>query len=103
MKTLFDVDPLTGAQTFFHSDVDGEGFVLEKKQDITACVELSQAEFNSVNENAPWRDITKVASVPLSEVDELMRVGIWYDDRALMRWIQDRDHSKFRTRPGRVA
>lgn len=44
MKRLIDYDPLTGAQTWFHSDgQDGKHFFIEDIQDCTGIIEGNKA------------------------------------------------------------
>lgn len=103
MKKLLDFNPFTGVRKFFHSDSDGENFAIESVQDVTPVVELTQAEFNAIDERAPWKgDMHKVASIPLNVMGELQRTGIWFDDDALKKWMNDPANRKYRTRPGRV-
>jgi hypothetical protein len=103
MKRLLDFDPITKTRRVFHYDQVEEKATIETKQDVTACVELTQAEFNAMDERAPWKgDFVKAASIPLSVMGKLMREGIWYDDAALRKWLNDRDNRKLRTHTGRV-
>lgn len=101
MARLFDVDPITKTRRLFHWNEADESFHIETQQDVSACVELTQAEFNSFDERAPWKgDLHKVASIPMTVVAELQRTGVWYDDAALNKYLDDRNNLKFRTRPG---
>ena len=103
MQRLFSVDPVTRTRKTFHWNESDESFVIETKQDVTDAVELTQAEFNAMDERSRWGDMSKVASIPMTEVAELQRKGIWQDDRALLKWLDDRNNRKYRTRPGRLA
>lgn len=103
MSILFDYDPVTKTRKDFHWNESDESFVIESKQDVTACVELSQAEFNAHDERTPWKgDMVKAASIPMNMVGELQRLGIWYDDKALAAWLNDPANKRFRTRPGKL-
>lgn len=104
MGRVLSHDPATKMVEKFHWDEVNEQFVIESRQDISQCVELTQAEFNTFGKKAAWKgDFHKVASVPLTVVADLTRRGIWQDDDALKKWLSDRDHLKFRARPGRLA
>ena len=73
-----------------HPDGDG-GVVIETKQDCSDIVEQNKKEFNSFDERARWgNDIfsNKVASIPLTAIDDLQRKGI-------MRGFTVLDQKKF--------
>lgn len=101
---VFATDPITKTVERFWWDPVDESFVIETRQDVTDCVELTQAEFAMIDERAPWKgDLHKVASIPMTVVAELQRQGIWQDDAKLRKWLDDRDNRRFRTRPGRLS
>lgn len=101
MKRLFDQDPITKTAKFFRYDHTDDSCSIETIQDVTPVVELTKAEFATMDERAPWKkDMVRVASIPLTEVGKLMAAGIWQDDKKLRRWLNDRDNNAFRTRPG---
>ena len=101
MQRLLDFNPVTKTRQTFHYDEVEDKATVHTEQDVTACVELTQAEFNALDERAPWKgDFVKAASIPLTEVSRLMASGIWMDDNALKKYLNDRDNRKLRTRPG---
>jgi hypothetical protein len=101
MQRLLSFDPITKTRHVFHWDPVEETSTIHSEQDVTACLELSQAEYAATDERAPWKkDMQKVASIPMNEVGELMRSGVWFDDQALKKYLNDRDRRRFRTRPG---
>lgn len=103
MKRLFDADPINKTRQIFHFNEADDSFVIESRQDVSACVELTRAEYAATDERAPWKkEMTHAARIPLNEVAELMRTGVWMDDKALLKWLDDRDHLGFRVRPGRL-
>ena len=77
-----------------HPDGDG-GVVIETKQDCSDIVEQNKKEFNSFDERARWgNDIfsNKVASIPLTAIDDLQRKGIMrgfavVDQKKFNEWL----------------
>jgi hypothetical protein len=92
-----------------HPDGDG-GVVIETKQDCSDIVEQNKKEFNSFDERARWgNDIfsNKVASIPLTAIDDLQRKGIMrgfavVDQKKFNEWLNHPDQRFFRTRPGKL-
>lgn len=102
MSRILEYDPVTKRQQVFETHADGRLTVFGQ-QDVTDILELSQAEYNSIDERARWKDgMNHVGRIPLEIVDDLMRCGIWYDDAALERWLDDPANRKWRVRPGRL-
>ena len=64
-----------------HADGEG-GLVVETIQDVTSIVEANKAEYNALDYGARWGDFTKVASIPMTVVDDLNKKGIMkgYED-----------------------
>ena len=52
---VFATDPITKTVERFYWDPVDESFVIETRQDVTDCVELTQAEFAMIDERAPWK------------------------------------------------
>jgi hypothetical protein len=103
MAQLFDYDPFTKKKQLFHWDETEETAILETLQDVTPIVELSKAEYAAMDERAPWkRDFNLGARIPMTVVSELMASGVWYDNDALKKWLNDSNNRAFRTRPGRI-
>lgn len=99
-KRLFEVDPLTGIETYFHYNADNDTFTLEKQQDVEPILDLNKAQYNEAPTR--WGDGQRVASIPLSLYSELKAKGIIDDQDALRKWLNDPDNRFFRTRPGTV-
>jgi hypothetical protein len=96
-------------QTAVHSDGDG-GIIIETRQDISGILEQNKKEYNSFDERARWSDDllgNKVASIPLTVIDDLNKQGIIrgfavLDDKRFKAWLNERDNRVFRTRTGVV-
>jgi hypothetical protein len=102
-------NPVKFRDSVVHSDGDG-GIVIETKQDISAILEQNQKEYNSYDERARWSDHlfgNKVASIPMTVIDELNKQGIMrgfaiLDEKRFKAWLNERDNRVFRTRTGVV-
>jgi hypothetical protein len=102
MKTLFSVDQ--GRHTIAHATDDG--IVLETKQDVSAILEANKREYNA-SDGKFESVVTKVASLPLTVIDDLNRKGIMQgfsvkDDKAFRAFLNHPDNRFFRTHPGKI-
>lgn len=93
-------------QQVAHEDGEG-GLVIQTVQDVSGIVEANKAEYNSLDYGARWGDFTKVASIPMTVIDDLNKRGIMKgfavsDAAAFKRWLNDPENRFFRTRPGVV-
>ena len=103
MKRLFDYDPVTKTRQIFTSNPeDGGDFSIHTEQDVTDIVEDNKAMFNQFDERSRWKgEWHRVGSIPLSEYFALPK-EMREDNKDLLKWLSDRDRSKFRVRPGRL-
>jgi hypothetical protein len=100
---LLEYDPVMKVKRIFHYDEVEDAFTIETQQDVEHVAEHAKGLKNLVDERAPWKgDMHQVASIPLTIWADLMAKGIAQDDKALRRWLNDRDNNVFRTRPGVV-
>ena len=94
-------------KTVAHADGEG-GLIIQTVQDVSGIVEANKKEFNKYDERAKWSDDpygNKVASIPLTVIDDLNKLGImrWFtvlDEKRFRHWLNQRDNQAFRTRPG---
>ena len=92
-----------------HKTDDG-GLVIETVQDVSGIVESNKKQFNAYDERARWSDDllgNKIASIPLTVIDELNKQGIMrgfhvLDQTRFKAWLNHPDNRAFRTRPGRI-
>lgn len=103
MKRLFDYDPVTKTRQIFTSNPeDGGAFAIHTEQDVTDIVEHNVALANRFDERANWKgDWHLVGSIPLSEYFALPQ-EMREDNKDLLKWLQNSDRKKFRTRTGRL-
>ena len=97
MKRIFDQDPATGITKYWHVTDKGE-YVVETQQDVSAIAERNKNEYKETPNR--YRDVNKVASLPLSVYYELKRRGIADDPKAMRKWLNDSNNQVFRTRAG---
>jgi len=96
-------------QTAVHADGEG-GIVIQTRQDVTEIMEQNKKEFNSFDERAKWSDQlfgNKVASIPMTVIDDLNKQGIMrgfavLDDKRFAMWLNDPMNRAWRTRTGKV-
>jgi hypothetical protein len=96
-------------QTAVHADGDG-GIVIQTRQDVSDIVEQNKKEYNSFDERARWSDElfgNKVASIPMTVIDDLNKQGIMrgfavLDDKRFALWLNDPMNRAWRTRTGVV-
>jgi hypothetical protein len=96
-KRIFDRDPKTGITQYWHVKDNGE-YVIETVQDVSGIAKANKRAYNETPNN--YRDVNRVASIPISVYYELKRQGIVDDPKALRKWLNDGDNRVFRTRAG---
>ena len=102
-------NPVNFRQSAVHADGDG-GIVIETRQDISDILEQNKKEYNFFDERAKWSDElfgNKVASIPMTVIDDLNKQGIMrgfaiLDEKRFKAWLNERDNRVFRTRTGVV-
>ena len=102
-------NPVKFRDSVVHADGDG-GIVIETKQDITGIIEQNKKEYNSFDERARWSDHlfgNKVASIPLTVIDDLNKQGIMrgyavLDEKRFAAFLNDPMNRAWRTRTGVV-
>lgn len=96
-------------QSAVHADGDG-GIIIETRQNVSGIIEQNKKEYNSFDERARWSDHlfgNKVASIPLTVIDDLNKIGIMrgfhvVDEKRFKAWLNNSDNRVFRTRTGVV-
>jgi len=96
-------------ETAVHADGEG-GIVIQTRQDVSAIIEQNKKEYNSFDERARWSDNlfgNKVASIPLTVIDDLNKQGIMrgyavLDEKRFALFLNDPMNRAWRTRTGVV-
>lgn len=68
-----------------------------RSEDAEPLCDWNKALQNLDDGFTPSRDMRRVASLPLTVVEDLMKRGIWQDKKALRKWLADGDNRAFRT------
>ena len=97
---LLDHDPTRGVTNYFYSNADGTEYTIETRQDLAEFVELTKWARN--RDFGRWGEWEHVASYPPVIVMMLKEKGLWDDEEARRRWLNDRDNEAFRVRPGKL-
>lgn len=100
-----DIDA-NGLLTEFHADALDDAVTIRRVQDVEPILENNKALFNSDDGYTPSRDLRRVASIPLSVIEEWMKEGVNIFDpncaAAIRRRLNDPQYLYLRTAPGRV-
>ena len=96
-------------KTAVHADGEG-GIVIQTRQDVSDIIEQNKKEYNSFDERARWSDQlfgNKVASIPMTVIDDLNKAGIMrgfavLDEKRFAVWLNDPMNRAWRTRTGVV-
>jgi len=96
-------------QTAVHADGEG-GIIIQTRQDVSDIIEQNKKEYNSYDERARWSDHlfgNKVASIPLTVIDDLNKQGIMrgyavLDEKRFALFLNDPMNRAWRTRTGVV-
>lgn len=100
--TFFDYDPETRTKVHFRL-LDNGSTEFHIEQDVDLILRANE-EAEKLTHGQRLPDWNRVASIPLRLIE---RAGLdiatqMRDDRFLSKWLNDPDHSKFRTSRGRV-
>ena len=96
---LLDWDPAVRVRRMFTPSTDGDTFIESSKQNITERLAINKA---LQNEDVSWGEGRRVASVPITVWEKLIRDGIANDQKKLKVWLNDPDNRAFRTKLGLV-
>ena len=95
-------DPVTQRSTEIVTDSETGLPVIISSQNTRPIVESAKQLASAFDKHTPRPDgITHVARIPSVIVRQLMRTGIWYDQKALNAWLDARDNRVFRVDDGR--
>lgn len=102
--SLFEHDPVTGRKIWMSLDEGPPGKTLWRVEVPIDALAEQNAEAEKATHGVKFGDWNRVASVPLNILEKsgLDTAVQMRDDRFLSKWLNDADHSKFRTSRGRV-
>lgn len=102
MELLFDYDPLTRTTETFHATDNGDGFVIQSQQDVTAIVEQNKILRNQFTGHNRKSGVRWVGRIPLDTLFHMKR--LWRgmgmsreeQDRELLKFLNDSENSAWR-------
>jgi hypothetical protein len=104
----FDFDPMTGMTETFHFDPYTDRLVMENTQRIDPILDANKRFMCDAEMDYNAGEFHRVAAIPHALLPELHTKGIMdmggriLDQKALKRFLNDRDNLWLRTRPGQV-
>ena len=106
MSKLFNVDTEVGRHTVAHDVGDGE-LILETKQDVSHIIEANKRDYNSITSIDRWGDLTHIARLPFTVIDDLNRKGIMrgfavIDQNSFAAFLNNPENRYFKVRPGNI-
>ena len=93
-------DPVTTRYTEITTDSETGLPLITYTQDTKPIVEACKRAASNFTGTSKT-GFTRVASIPNVVVQRLMQTGIWYDEKAMNAWLNQRDNRVFRTDDGR--
>jgi hypothetical protein len=100
MRRILSRDPITGVETWFEMDTNGEiRFV--NTQDVTHIVEHAKDRHNAT-QNHIREEFRHVAYVPMLTYMDWVTQGKDTDGKFIKKWANDIDNRHLRTGGGRV-
>lgn len=102
--TLFEHDPLTGRKIWMSLDEGPPGKTLWRVEVPMDSLAEANAEAEKATHGQRFGDWNRVASIPFNVMEKTgLDTAIQArDDRFVSGWLNDADHSKFRTSRGKV-
>jgi len=93
-------DPVTGVHYYLDYDEMEDCVRAVRAVDPTHIIEANKYAYN----NAPtsWKEGGTVARIELGLWQQLWDEGVFQDEKAKKKWLNDIDNRGWRTRPGRV-
>ena len=101
MPTLYEkYDEVTTRYTEITTDSETGLPLITYTQDVKPIIEANKRAASNFTGTSKT-GFTRVASIPNVVVQRLMQTGIWYDEKAMNAWLNQRDNRVFRTDDGR--
>ena len=101
---LLRADPVSRTRTTMHYSELDENLVVYRQQDVTDIIEYNKARSNLFDSaKNPWGEWGGwVGRIPETVYYALPK-DLREDGDALLAWLQDRDNSVWKIRPGRLV
>jgi hypothetical protein len=89
-------NPANGKTTYYEELEDH--YVIYTEQDVEHVMDFCHAKAD----DTPGAVFRHVAEIPLVFLDQAFNEGWLHDEKQLKKWLNDRDHYRFRTWGGRL-
>lgn len=102
---LLKSDPITRRRTTYHQvDLDGADYV-QSQQDVEPIMEANHEMrrhwTGAKDPHGEWGSFA--GRIPTVIVDDLIRQGVFYDDDALLEWLERPENRVWKMHPGKFA
>lgn len=99
LKRVLSYDPATRTKTTYHYDWKTDDSYIQTQQDVQPILEDNKIWRNDVDQRK--HDFRRVASIPLHLFYQIP-AAIRNDSKELRKWLNQPEHSAFRTWEGSV-
>lgn len=100
--TLVTDDRVTGCKTALV--FEGDQLHVRRSQNTTIIEEDNAAHIATIDQRAKCApDGEFVGRIPLELMNMLMESGVWYDDTALLEWLEQPENKAWKMHPARFA
>lgn len=95
-------DRVTGCKTALV--LEGDHLHVRRNQDVTAIEEFNAAHRATIDQRARCAPDGELAGrMPLEIMNDLIQKGIWYDDDALLAWLELPENEAWKMHPRKFA
>lgn len=75
--------------------------IIVESEDVDSVLKMNRIERN-MEHGKPWGDWKKIACIPGIVVNELIKQGIFYDQKRLQKWLNKSEFKNLRTKEGQI-
>lgn len=103
MKKILSTNKEMNSQQIFHGNDHDDTYTVETRQDVTETLKQTAELRNQTTKHTRYNEgQTRVAHVPDIVIQDLMRKGIWGDQKKMKQILNSPDYKFLRTREGKV-
>jgi len=103
MKKILSTDKEMNSQQIFHGNDHDDTYTVETRQDVTEILKQTAELRNQTTKHTPYNNgQTRIAHVPGIVIQDLMRKGIWGDQKKMKQILNSPDYKFLKTREGTV-
>ena len=103
MKKILSTNKEMNSQQIFHGNEHDDTYTVETRQDVTEILKQTAELRNQTTKHTPYNNgQTRIAHVPDIVIQDLMRKGIWGDQKKMKQILNSPDYKFLKTREGTV-